>query len=200
MAKKRLFIAADISDEQRQAVARLSSNLAKGVRFTRSHPKWVEPENMHLTIKFLGGVEENRIDAIRKTVAPAVAGLPPIFLDLEGLGVFPNPHAPKVLWIGVDHGRKQLGAVAQAVDGALARIGFPRERRAFHPHLTLARVTAIRGANELMNVVESHKRAQLPPATIGEIALYESELLPEGAKYTALHRWPLAPSKESDPA
>ena len=198
MAKKRLFLAADISVAQREAVGLLAENLAKGVRFTRAHPKWVDVAGMHLTLKFLGDVEETRLKAICDAVGPAVAGIAPVQFDLAKLGVFPSQRAPKVLWIGVDHGRKQLKELAGAVETALARIGFQREQRGFFPHLTLARINAVRGASEMMDVVESHRWVELPETTLENVTLYESDLRPEGARYTVLHRWPLAVGGDAD--
>jgi len=188
---QRLFLAANVSDEQRQALGQLIENLAKGIRFTRAHPAWVKPENIHLTLKFLGDVEETRIESIAKALGTAITHVQPIPFDIAKLGVFPDAQAPRVLWIGIDQGRSRIADLAGTIENAMARIGFPRERRAFHPHLTLARIKAVRGVGEMMDVVESHRRAHLPAARIHAVTLYRSTLRPEGAVYSVVREWPL---------
>lgn len=192
MESKRLFVAVEIDDTQRREVADLTQALQKGVRFTKAHPNWVRPEAMHLTLKFLGDTPADRISRIDSALRRALADQTAFDMNLAGLGVFPDPRRPRVLWLGVDHGRRRLKNLAQAVERGLAPMGFEPEQREFHPHLTLARIKTIRGAAEMMDVVESHRARQTSMARVGEVVLFQSELLPQGARYTALQRWPLA--------
>ena len=190
----RLFIATDISDEQRDATLALMENLRKGIQFTRAHPKWVGPESLHVTLKFLGGVEEERVDGIIQAVECKLLDRAPFEFSLKGLGVFPTEREPKVLWLGVDQGKRDLMELAQRLESALYPIGFAPELRAFHPHLTLARVKALSGAEAMMDVVNSHRRSAPDGSSrVDHVVLYRSELRPEGAVYTALHRWRLLP-------
>ena len=192
MAMLRLFIAADISDAQRAATIELIDDLRKGIQFTKAHPTWVRPEGLHLTLKFLGNMDENHVAAIRKSVAGRLAGSAAFDCALGGLGVFPNARQPRVLWVGVRRGKRELAALAQKVETALAPLGFEPERRAFHAHLTLARIKALRGAEAMMDVVHGHREAEPGGvARVRHVTLYRSELQPEGAKYTALHHWAL---------
>ncbi|NQU44279.1 RNA 2',3'-cyclic phosphodiesterase, partial [bacterium] len=119
----RLFIAANISPEQRSACAGLISNLTKGIRFTKVYPKWVELENLHLTLKFLGATDTHKIPRIIETVGAAALAHEAFGFTLKGLGVFPHEKEPRVLWVKMKKGAKRLADLHDAVDGALARIG-----------------------------------------------------------------------------
>jgi 2'-5' RNA ligase len=194
MPTLRLFIATEISDAQRKATLELMANLQKGIQFTRSHPKWVEPESLHLTLKFLGGVEQERVDAIVQAVEVKLLDRAPFKMSLRGLGTFPDERAPKVLWLGVDQGKRDLMELAQRIESALYPIGFTPDLRAFHPHLTLARIKSLSGIEAMMSVIESHRRAEPGgEARVESVSLYKSDLLSEGPAHTVLHRWPLLP-------
>ena len=195
----RLFIAVDISDAQRAAVGELLRDLQKGAQFTKAHPAWVGPDAMHLTLHFLGGVDSARVPALVSGVETALAGaggaggVGAFDFALRGLGVFPHPHAPKVLWVGVKEGREALCDLAQRIESALVPWGYEPERRAFHPHLTLARIKSMSGAGALMDVIHGHRAAAPGVGRVDHVTLYRSELKPTGAVYTALHVWPLGP-------
>lgn len=194
MAILRLFIATEISDAQREATLALMDNLQKGFQFTRSHPQWVEPESLHLTLKFLGGVEQERVDAIVQAVECRLLDRSPFKMSLRGLGTFPDERAPKVLWLGVDQGKRDLMELSKRIESALYPIGFAADLRAFHPHLTLARIKSLSGIEAMMSVVESHRKAEPGgEARVDHISLYKSELLPKGPVHTVLHRWAFLP-------
>ena len=193
----RLFIAADVSDDQRAATIELMENLQKGIAFTTSHPRWVQHDGLHLTLKFLGNVAEKRLKKLIPTVEKKLVGIPAFEFGLKGLGTFPDERKPKVLWLGVGKGKNRMIELAKEVDYALHTIGFERERRPFHPHLTLARIRAMRGVEAMMDVVHSHKRAETVRAVLDRVTLYKSDITPQGALYTALHHWSL--KKEKDP-
>src|SRR5215471_16330248 len=137
-AKKRLFIAVDISDEARAVVARYVEELKKASRNVRV--SWTKAENLHLTLKFLGDVEESRIAALASGVAKQAAALSTIDLEIGGTGVFPSPAKAKVLWVGVNNPDGSLANAAQRIDEVCEKLGFPREDRKFSPHLTIGRV------------------------------------------------------------
>ncbi|HUT24909.1 MAG TPA: RNA 2',3'-cyclic phosphodiesterase [Sumerlaeia bacterium] len=193
MPPLRLFIAADLSSEQRSAAAQLIENLRKGVQFTKAYPKWVKPEGMHLTLKFLGNVDSERVGEIVSAVDKAIAGAASFPFDLRGLGAFPSERQPKVLWVGAKKGAEDLGILASGIERALRPLGFPPEQRPFHAHLTLARIKSLRDVEAMMQVVRSHgKHSALGEAEVDRVTLYKSDLSPQGATYTALHRWPLS--------
>ena len=188
----RMFIAADISDAQRTAAADLVARLKKGIQFTKARPSWSRVEGMHLTLKFMGDVDSTRVGEIGEAVAPAAVGVAPFAVSVGGLGVFPNARQPRVLWIGVKEGAKVLCDLQARIDRALRPLGFDPENRAFHPHLTLARIKALSGVEALMDVVQSHKDSGLGTAQIDRLTLYRSQLAPEGSTYTVLHEWLLS--------
>ncbi|MFW6303691.1 MAG: RNA 2',3'-cyclic phosphodiesterase [Candidatus Sumerlaeota bacterium] len=196
MAKERLFIAANISDEQRANVARLVEDLQKGARFTKAHPKWARVPGMHLTVRFLGNIEEAKKQEIIETLGPTIASCQAFDLSLAKLGVFPDERNPRVLWLGVDKGKARLVTLAQTVQASLTPLGSAPEKRPYHPHLTLARIKSMRGVKALMDLVHSHRAVRCGKTRIGHLSLYQSELHPDGARYTELHRWPLAGADE----
>lgn len=191
MAKKRLFIAIVPGEQQQAGLKDLLNRLQKGAQFTKAFPKWVEPEKMHLTLKFLGDVEEERMQKMDATLAPAIAAFPAFEWSLGGLGVFPHVRAPKVIWVGLRKGAPQMKALAQVVEDRLGPLGFLRERREMHPHLTLARIKALKGAKSLMDLVHSHRRIEAGEARVEHVVLFESTLTPEGPLYKPLKTWPL---------
>ena len=133
----RAFVAIELSDEARRCVGGLVAGLREaGVRGLRP----VNPEGVHLTLKFLGDVSMSQVDAIAAAVEGAAADAQPFDLELRGVGGFPDLRRPRVLWVGVGGDLEALQRLYSAVEAALAPLGFPPEGRAFTPHLTLARL------------------------------------------------------------
>ncbi|MBN1867259.1 RNA 2',3'-cyclic phosphodiesterase [Candidatus Sumerlaeota bacterium] len=191
MATLRLFIAAEIGYGQHSAVERLLNDLKKGVQFTPARPKWVNPAALHITLKFLGSVDESRIDSIAKAVDRALNGFSAFEFSLAGLGVFPDPRQPKVLWVGVKTGKRNLVELAENVERETTSLGFEPDRRPFSAHLTLARMSSQVGMGAMMGIVTSHRDCDLGASLMETVTLYQSTLASEGATYTALRRWTL---------
>jgi RNA 2',3'-cyclic 3'-phosphodiesterase len=173
----RLFVALDLPDEIRRALEDLIARLRPQAKEAR----WVRPESMHITLKFIGWAKEEQLDAIRRALEP-VHSTEPVEMHFRGLGFFPNERRPRVLWCGVE-ASGNLGDLASQIDRALHPIGVAPEPRAFVPHLTLARFNSPRG---LVKLVESS--ALLASAGFGyaretEFHLYESILHRSGAEY-----------------
>jgi RNA 2',3'-cyclic 3'-phosphodiesterase len=199
MALLRLFIAADISGEQREGVSLLMNALQKGIHFTNAHPAWVGVESLHITLKFLGNVESSTVDRISRALEPELRRFPAFRFSVQNLGIFPNPHRPQVLWIGMKQGAKGMRELQALVDRVLAPMGFKPEQRAFHPHLTLARIKSLRGAEAMMDIVNSHKHSDVGESDLTFLTLYESHLSTEGATYEVVRRWPLLDTGEPIP-
>ena len=186
----RLFVAVELPPPVTAALGELQDALRKrgtgGLR-------WVRPEGIHLTLKFLGEVPAQQVNAIVNALAPAVMGVVPHDLSLGRLGTFGGRN-PRVLWVSVEGDIETLGLLQKQVEQALAPLGFPREERAFSPHLTLARVRpenargAARPLAEAVAAVEV-MHAKIP---VRELALMRSQLKPGGAVYTRLQAFPLA--------
>ena len=186
--KIRAFVAVSVSDEARQAVAALESDL----RQAGADVKWVEPRNIHLTLKFLGDTKTRQLDAICEALREALRGAPAFEVTLAGTGTFP-PRGPRVrvVWVGADEGQEGLVDLARRVEDACALQGFAKEQRPFSPHLTIGRVRP--GARRLTELSARVAEARFNPlkVAIDRVNLVRSELSPKGPTYTVLESFPL---------
>ena len=185
----RTFVAVHLDPSTRAALATASAEL-------RAHAgelpiAWVAPENFHVTVKFLGGIDEARVPAVIAALHTAATGRPAFDVEIRALGAFPSPTRPRVLWAGVAEGGEPLGALAAAVEDALAPLGFEREARAFAAHVTLARVREPRRAPALAAALGAAASRRFGRVTIDHLALMRSDLSPRGARYTPLSTVPL---------
>ncbi|HRI51851.1 MAG TPA: RNA 2',3'-cyclic phosphodiesterase [Pseudomonadota bacterium] len=160
---------------------------------------WVAPAAYHLTLKFLGEVAEGRLGEMTARVAAQVTEVARSAapqLTLAGLGVFPGVHRPQVVFLGVSPPAAELMELQARLESCLAELGYPRDPRPFHPHLTLGRVRAASapgaGAQPaLPELLQRHPEAQGPAFPVTELILYESRPTPQGPSYTPLMRLPL---------
>jgi len=185
----RTFIAVESSPEVREAAGRL---VQQWERLSRD-VKWVEPENMHLTLKFLGDVDSEQIPSVTEAVRKAAAECRPFELEIRGTGAFPSLRRPNVFWLGVGQGAELLGILAQKVERTLEPLGFRPEDRPFHGHLTLGRVR--RGGGQLAALLERLRKEQDFQAgwiPVRQLTLFSSQLTPQGPIYTPLDHAPLA--------
>ena len=151
--------------------------------------RWVRSEGIHLTLKFYGDVAPGTVPALQSALARAAASVPPISLEMEGLGVFPNLSRPRVIWADVAGDVERLTALQKAVEQASAPLGFKPEGRGFAPHLTLGRVNGtLRPAErQILGVVLERTHIGRPGAFTAEaLSLMRSELRPGGSVYTRL--------------
>jgi RNA 2',3'-cyclic 3'-phosphodiesterase len=184
----RCFLALTIPAES--AVRRVLKELSAMGRALKA----VEPENLHVTLKFFAAAETKLIPEIHAVALAAAARHARSQATLAGLGAFPNAQRPNVIWAGLEGtGAQTLCALAAELDGPLEAIGFPREDRRFTPHLTLARVKA-RPPQELRELLQRHAETVFATAPVDEIELIRSEPGPEGSRYTVLETCPLAES------
>lgn len=189
----RLFVACELPPEMRAALAALQDTL----RLAGGEPpvRWVRPDGIHLTLKFLGAVPAERVAAICAALAPIVDGMRPLTLSLGSLGTFGGRRGVRVLWVSVEGDVPRVAELQRRVEAALAPLGFPTEDRAFSPHLTLARVPENVGADERQRLWDLTKGAAAPeaaPVTIREVSLMRSILGPGGAVYQRLAAFPLS--------
>ena len=179
----RSFLAADLSPQALaqavQVIECLRREVPRGVR-------WVPEENLHLTLKFLGGVEPDFISRLVTAASAKLEGLAPFEVVLGGLGAFPNARRARVIWLGVCAGGAQLARLARKLDAAAARIGVERERRPYRTHLTLGRLR--QPAPVALSGVPCPDGL---PFSVEEVVLYESRLSSTGAQYIPLARLPL---------
>lgn len=189
MPTARCFVALPIPEPVRTVLAGLQSVAPEG-----GSVRWVAPEAIHLTLKFLGEVEANRLDAVRATLASFPWNLEPFAFTLSRVGGFPGLSRPRVFWVGVTAGAERLVELADRVERALGSLDFPREERAFSPHLTIGRVKdrCPRGWAETF----AHAARFEPLEVLAtELRLYRSELLQSGARHTVLLAVPLGASE-----
>lgn len=195
----RLFIALDIDDAIRERITRF----VDGVRNFAPDARWVKPESLHVTLKFIGEQPEAALDRIKQAMAEVQVPAPQI--HFRGYGFFPTVNAARVFWIGMESG-PQLQALAAAIDDKMPSLGIPKEDRAFSPHLTLARGPGSRssgsphrrksdGPNRTFHLLQE-KLAALPAPEFGtmsprEFFLYQSQLSPKGSTYTKLAKFAL---------
>ncbi len=191
----RLFVALDIPDSIRSKIR----TFVDGVRGFAPDVRWVAPESLHVTLKFIGEQPDAKLGAIKDALASVKAeGMD---VSFGGTGFFPAANSARVFWIGIE-ADPHLAALAAAVDKSLKPLGIEREQRAFSPHLTLARFGSgrpQRGKGDRPNrlfAVLRDRLAQMAPPDFGtmtacEFFLYLSKLSPKGAQYTKLERFPL---------
>jgi 2'-5' RNA ligase len=165
--------------------------VVESLRATARGVAWVAPANLHVTVKFLGAVEESQLDAVRSALATAAAAREPFDLAVEGLGAFPAPARPRVVWAGLGTGAAPLAALAGEVDRALAALGFPREARPFSAHVTLGRVREPRRDPALAAAIARAGAQPFGALRVERLALMQSQLSPSGARYTELAALPL---------
>lgn len=184
----RAFLAMDLGESAARAVHEVGLRLSAIASPWGWEVGWVAPEKIHLTLKFFGNVPPNRVDAIVDAVTPACAVHAPAEVTVRGIGSFPERAAPSVLWIGVDDPRGVLPALVRDLEERLAAIGLPREKRPFHPHVTLGRVKT-RGNVRLSDAYPALGSADCGATLLDSVTLYESRL--KDGTYHALKRIPL---------
>jgi 2'-5' RNA ligase len=148
--------------------------------------RWVRPENVHLTLKFLGEISLSTIDGITEVIKNTVRERSPLILFTKGLGVFPGIKKPRVLWIGISGDINALSEIQVNLETNLGKKGFPKENRPFKSHLTLGRVKGNIHPEDLFDTLRSFSDFSSEPFEAKELVLYKSELKPSGAFYTKL--------------
>lgn len=187
----RLFIALDFPDAVRRALRELIARLKP----ESTSARWVRPEGMHVTLKFLGETVEDKLDSL-KTALSAIHSPEPVQLQFRGLGFFPDEFRPRVIWCGIE-ATTNLARLADAVESALEPLGIPRETRAFAPHLTLARFNSHEGLTTLVRAAQHLKSYDFGSATESEFHLFQSVLKPSGAEYKRLATFPFVQKEQS---
>lgn len=188
----RLFIAIEISDEIKDVLARVESHL----QYAGADIKWINPKTIHLTIRFLGEVDEKRVGEVTVAVDSATGSAKPFTLSLNGLGGFPSAERPKVLWIGLREGAAEAAELAARIDDSLLKIGFAKEPRPFTAHLTLGRARSAHNVDKLNSKLVSASSIIGESAGLsqkaGSAILFRSELTPHGAVHTKIHESPFS--------
>jgi 2'-5' RNA ligase len=205
----RIFIGIDLEDSIRGKIARF----LEGVSAFAPEARWVRPESLHITLKFIGEQKPEQVEAITQRLRRVESD--PFEIRVSGYGFFPTANSPRVFWIGI-HAGPQLAQVASDIDAAVGELGIPREERDFSPHLTLARAGRRAGARSGRNSGDPKLRAGDGPNSIfavlqkrlaamsepdfarmaaDKFILYQSQLSPTGSRYTKLEHFPMRAGK-----
>lgn len=188
MEKIRSFLAIEIPEMLHVSIEELQKQLKE----TRADVKWVAPQNMHLTLKFFGAISSEKIGQASQIIEPIVACCQPFSISIFGLGCFPSRHRPRVIWLGINRGNKEIALLQKQIEEKLLAAGFPAEERAFTPHLTMGRVRSGRNLSELQPLLVAKQNWQVGAFGVREIVLFKSELKPTGAIYTRLRAFPFS--------
>ena len=160
--------------------------IQRDLKSSRADVRWVSPENIHLTLKFFGTIEESIIESIIKLTEGPVRGTPLFFLKIQGMGAFPNLKNPRVIWMGFQEGKEIIVAIQKQLEREFEKIGVQPEDRPFHPHLTLGRMRSNRGKDELVRGMERYREEEFGNFQVEKVVLIKSDLKPTGPIYTAL--------------
>ena len=184
------FIAFDLPPDVRREIAGLIDTLAAHPAATKAAVRWEAPDQLHLTLKFLGRLETAFLPDLRLALSSAVQDRRPLRLVLQGGGCFPDAARPRVLWLGVGGSVDLLCDLAATVEKRLVSLGFAPENRAFSPHLTLGRSSSAEGSLLAEELVARAAEIKLE-LWARELVLFRSDAIPLGARYTPLFRFPL---------
>lgn len=180
----RAFIAIEIPDDVREAVEVAQARLKRA--YTSVKISWAKIENAHITLQFLGYVEEPVVPKISAALEDVASRHEPFELQVAGAGAFPDERRPRVLWVGCRDEGGKLKALAGAVQAATEPLGFRPEHREFSAHLTLGRIKTPRTDAALTRALDSIKNEAFGTMRVGAIHLFESQLHPQGSIYTKL--------------
>jgi 2'-5' RNA ligase len=183
----RTFIAIELPDNIKKEIEQLQAPL----RRTEAFVSWVKPSNIHVTLKFLGEVPEDKINEVFVASQKASEGVMKFSMGLKGMGAFPDSRRPRVIWIGTGSGEEELSHLAKRIEEEMEKIGFSREKRKFSAHFTIGRVKSPKNTEKLMELVESSD-FQTEEIEANEVVVMRSQLHPTGAIYTPLKKIPLA--------
>ncbi|KXA92593.1 hypothetical protein AKJ64_02755 [candidate division MSBL1 archaeon SCGC-AAA259E17] len=177
----RSFVAIDSNEKIRNCLVKIQKSLER----TGADLKLVEPENIHLTLKFLGNVSENRLELVKEKIRN-IEKIDSFELQVNGLGVFPRPSFIRVIWAGVSKGEDKTVDLRKKLDKKMAEIDFEPEDKDFTPHFTIARMKSGRAKDEVLSQIEENSDTNFGSVIVKEAKLKKSELTSEGPIYTTL--------------
>lgn len=192
----RLFVACEVPDDVKESIGEVIENL-------RSHSgnavRWIRPEGVHVTLKFLGEVPTKKLPAVKLAIQEAVVGHSPFELEFSNIGTFGGREGLRIMWVGIAGDVLRLEALVRAVNAALAVVGFEPERRPFRPHLTLGRVRDEISTRNRAEIEVAVGKVSVPPVSwrTAQVSLMRSRLTAQGATYEVLATFPLRVMQQS---
>jgi 2'-5' RNA ligase len=181
----RCFIAVEVPGPMRRSIGEMIENLRK----SGSDVKWLPPDNVHMTLKFLGSTEESLLEALRESLFKKLSPYSPFYIRISGVGCFPDERRPKVVWVGA-HESGQVRDVQRDIEAEMVKFGFPSEERTFSPHLTIGRVKSRKKMDDLLKMLDEYRQVSFGDIEVRGVTLMKSELNPAGAKYFPLAEIP----------
>lgn len=189
MARVRTFLGIDLGEEIRDRLVALQEELAEAA----PDVKWVEPENLHVTLLFLGEVAQRETLDICRAAQKAIMDVPAFVISVEGTGCFPNLRRPRTLWVGIGKGSDEIKEVHDAIETPLLEMGnYRRETRGYTPHVTLGRVKGDSPSDVLVKALAKHKTWSAGETIVKAVNVMSSELRSDGPIYTVLGKAKLA--------
>lgn len=180
----RVFIALSISSSIKEKIAEIQRRLKRG----EDKIKWVDPGIIHLTLKFLGEIREEKVKKVFQAAERAARESSPFLMKIEGMGIFPNFSRPRVVWVGVKEERGKLKSLVTFFEKELKKEGFPEEKREWRPHLTIGRVRFLKKKEKLIDFIQVEKEGRFGEEEVKDIEIMQSQLTPGGAVYKVLKR------------
>ena len=188
----RSFLAFELPEGIKKIVARVSGE----IKHSGLDARWVKPDNIHLTVIFMGNIIADDVGRLGEEVRTVCSGYSSFNVAVRGLGCFPSRQRPRVLWIGLGGDIGRLSLLKDDLQKPLTAFGIKEENRRFKPHLTLARFRSMRKVgSELEAILKAYEALESPYESLNELSLFKSELKPAGAVYTKLKSWPLSGGK-----
>jgi len=178
----RLFIAVNIPDEIKESLFAFQQEL----KLSLGEVKWINKDQFHLTLKFLGETEENKIENIINGISKAVLKSKPFKLSFSGAGVFPDINKPRVIWAGTGAGKEELLKIAQEIEENLNPLGFQKDKREFSAHLTLGRFRPFKNKATVINKIIEKDKTRLGSFKVKSVELIQSILHPGGPEYKCI--------------
>jgi 2'-5' RNA ligase len=186
----RVFIAIDIDEQILRALKDLQSQLQDKADIKKGDVKWVRPELMHLTLKFLGEIKDKEIVQVCTIIETVVARHSGFDLDVESVGHFGGRNA-RLLWVGTGEGNEQLKQLQEDIEEQLAQAGWPKENREFTGHMTLCRIRNTKAGSKMSQLSQEYKEYEIGTTPVDSVVVYESQLTPSGPIYTAIGTYKL---------
>jgi len=187
----RCFIAIDLEERIIHKLGKIIEDVRQDLNTDDKSIRWVKPEDIHLTLKFLGEVDDNLICDICRATDQCAGEFDPFEFEVAGLGCFPPGGAARVLWLGMEEGKENLQVLQERLDNYLKELDFPPEPRKFSPHLTLARIKSAAMGKAVQQLVKTLNPPSVGRQSVTELVVFQSELTKTGPIYTPLHHGPL---------
>jgi 2'-5' RNA ligase len=182
----RCFIAIDISPIIRDSIGHIMEIFRK----TGADVKWVRPENIHVTLKFLGTTDESQVTTIVEALTKKILRYSTFYIKISNVGCFPDMKRPRVIWVGIEKS-EMLRSLHMDIEQEMVQFGYPEEKRTFSAHITIGRVRSQRRMRDVINQLEELRSQSFGDMEINRVNLMKSELKPAGAQYYTLAEIPL---------